>query len=618
MPKTVRKNLAVLADQRPRHPASPNAVVDLSTVDAKRTTMHNHPGSEMDRYMIALLRAQTEGRVAYRRLMGIHGGGFATSLDKAQLEVWKNNDRAKDHRPLMMVKADLDEERIILEDWDSKHNNQDEEDDGKWPSPQNNVTPAVLSPDQKYLGHTFCWHGQSPFLTWHRPLMVEFERLLQEYDPLNPGLHVSENALGAHYYDWDGWDGMTLPPFINYPTYKIKTEVFHDILQGVEGYNSYEGTIVSPLYRWFTPMQPEYQLNETFPTPMPEDSNCTTREPAIADVSGGTLFVYRWPKTDINGDPSIETCIRESMREKDYLAFCTTTHNGNSSIEHSHNLFHNRVGGDGGTMSPLQSMFDPLFLVHHSNVERQLVSWQKVWSKDRGESTPPDWLMDTRLYPWTKPDLVKKGSLSWNTDADVDQNGEAAETTTNDGTVRDWWDYKALEYEYDEYITITKPLRGGLDSVGSSKVLMTVQLPVLSSGHFDLCITDISDKEDFIDSVSLIIGNNPADSTTTTCSQCKKRSHLTVVFNVTGFVTPYDFNKFQTDPTNNISNLLVRHKGEKYTVANGDITIKSVRNKNKHMKEIRKELARRSTGTKGKRSQWNCLGASDADVIITA
>ena len=38
------------------------------------TTRHWDKG-ELDRYMIALYRYQTEGRVAYRRIMGMHGGG---------------------------------------------------------------------------------------------------------------------------------------------------------------------------------------------------------------------------------------------------------------------------------------------------------------------------------------------------------------------------------------------------------------------------------------------------------------------------------------------------------------------------------------------------------------
>ena len=53
---------------------------------------NDEDGSELDRYMIALRRLQTDkiGRVAYRRLIGMHGGGGGTS-DKefANILRWK-------------------------------------------------------------------------------------------------------------------------------------------------------------------------------------------------------------------------------------------------------------------------------------------------------------------------------------------------------------------------------------------------------------------------------------------------------------------------------------------------------------------------------------------------
>ena len=609
--KTIRKNLALLDDEIVLSNEVIPPPVNLSTDELKRKTMLEHRGSEMDRYMIALLRLQTEGRVAYRRLLGMHGGGFGTSQDKEQIKAWQDSEKKKSTRPLMMVKAELDKNQVILEDWESKHSTQDEDDNGEWPSPQQNVNPQKLEEGQEYLAHIFCWHGQSPFLSWHRPLMVEFERLLQEYDLLFPKIHDGSDALGAHYYDWDGWDGMALPPFINYPRYKLKTSVFNEKLIEVneklikvECYLDDENTIPNPLYRWFAPMLPHDQLNETFPGEL-TDKNCTTRDPAFSDISGATNFYYPFSKNDKNGEPSIETSIYNAMNEEDYLAFCTTTHNGSSSIEHGHNSFHNRIGGSDGTMSPLQSIFDPIFFLHHSNVERQFLSWQKFWMKKRWfkrrrpESSLPKWLMDTRLYPWTKPNLVKKGSLSWNTPADVDKNGNAAKNTVNDATIGDWWDYEQLEYEYDEYVPVKEPRSFRVRS-SAPKILMTIWMPVLTSGKYNLCLSN-TDSEVTIDSVSIITGNNPPGSGTTTCSRCKKRSHLTLVFDVTGFVTPFDFKNYKSKKKASedlqelvIYNLFVRHKRQEYKVSNDDITVKSVRDSTYHMKMIRRELKERA------------------------
>ena len=107
--------------------------------------------------MIAFLHLQTEGRVAYRRLVGMHGGGFRTAQDKEQIDFWKSSGKTQSSRPLMMVKVDLDKERVILEDLDTKHNTQARS-AKEWPSPQNNVKPATLKEGEEYLAHIFCWH----------------------------------------------------------------------------------------------------------------------------------------------------------------------------------------------------------------------------------------------------------------------------------------------------------------------------------------------------------------------------------------------------------------------------------------------------------------------------
>ncbi len=57
---------------------------------------------------------------------------------------------------------------------------------------------------------------------------------------------------------------------------------------------------------------------------------------------------------------------------------------------------------------------------------------------------PPNDVMDRILYPWTKPELLFKGSLSWNTASD--------EMWTTDASFRDWWNMKDLPYKYDVYL----------------------------------------------------------------------------------------------------------------------------------------------------------------------
>lgn len=81
-----------------------------------------------------------------------------------------------------------------------------------------------------------------------------------------------------------------------------------------------------------------------------------------------------------------------------------------TGIGDSHNKFHNRIGGVKsvtkgtetmdypGTMTAPNSTCDPIFWLHHSNVEWMLLQWQN-YNNRRKISMPSDWLMDVPLYP---------------------------------------------------------------------------------------------------------------------------------------------------------------------------------------------------------------------------
>ena len=55
---------------------------------------------------------------------------------------------------------------------------------------------------------------------------------------------------------------------------------------------------------------------------------------------------------------------------------CTTSH-GNS-VENIHNLVHNAVGGYGHMSDTAASAFDPIFWLHHANIDRLFSMWQAI------------------------------------------------------------------------------------------------------------------------------------------------------------------------------------------------------------------------------------------------
>ena len=172
--KWTRRNLVALWDGQP-----------WSTKEDRIANM-----AECDRIFIALHRFQTIGQISYRRLLGMHGGDGGTSCTKFH-EILE----AK-------VKKDLD-----------GHSGYGGEfpENGFWPSPVPNAPPpSKVSADEekRCFTYMFCWHAQPEFLLWYRPLMAEFERNLQEYDPKYDNVQESEkwkchkgpDAIAAPYW----------------------------------------------------------------------------------------------------------------------------------------------------------------------------------------------------------------------------------------------------------------------------------------------------------------------------------------------------------------------------------------------------------------------------------
>ncbi len=63
--------------------------------------------------------------------------------------------------------------------------------------------------------------------------------------------------------------------------------------------------------------------------------------------------------------------------ESDYTNMSCTTSRANS-VENIHNLVHNAVGGHGHMSDIATSAFDPIFWLHHTNIDRLFAMWQAI------------------------------------------------------------------------------------------------------------------------------------------------------------------------------------------------------------------------------------------------
>eukprot|EP00040_Diaphanoeca_grandis_P002053 m.20373 g.20373 ORF g.20373 m.20373 type:complete len:831 (-) comp12916_c0_seq1:104-2596(-) len=606
----VRQDMSYLFDQQDlpaegstdAKPIMP--IIDPSSLklasDTVRSDMLEIRGAECDRYIVAFHRLTSGdnvfhpkkvqhkknespfvdiedrvGRVEFRRLVGCHGGGGGTKFDRDQLKQYVESGKQLSKRPVMMAKAQFDTGVTLDADQDpgkTGHATSQQmfgtQGDNHWPNVQPNTTQELLKEDETFLGHNYCWHAQAPFFLWHRPLMLEFERLLQDYDLLFPGTHDGSNAAAAHYFKWDQWDGNALPLYLSSATYTFQTSVF-------EGFGYKKGhSISNPLYRSYAPVSSADQLEERFPSEL-NDSTCTTREPAYADPSLPHSAGCAWPlkstNTNINRpfsssqsaiakSTSVPDSVRSSILNSDWLSFCTVDHGANTeSLEFAHNKFHNRTGGKSiqpegsdGTMSTQQSPFDPIFWLHHSNIERLLMSWQRIYvpggnpeSAISPDSNPravltsddpnnKDWLWNQRMYPWLKPKFADDAKQRWwNTQPDMTADYQQSKTTVKDATFGDWWDFTQLNYEYDSYLRPLVDWGHRHMHIGRPrKVILTVKTPKGGGGDYTLMLNGHQIAEQ-----SMLTGGARG-----TCVACNKKTRMRLQFDVTHILAPNDAN----------------------------------------------------------------------------
>lgn len=112
--------------------------------------------------------------------------------------------------------------------------------------------------------------------------------------------------------------------------------------------------------------------------------------PTVTNVNGTNIRVIRHPGNP-NQLPDV-TDVQNMLSDPDFTTF-------EDDLETAHDGVHVWVGG---TMHSIPTApADPLFWMHHANVDRIWTSWQKNHSDENPSLSPPD---DT-LDPWTDTEL---------------------------------------------------------------------------------------------------------------------------------------------------------------------------------------------------------------------
>ena len=281
-------------------------------------------------------------------------------------------------------------------------------------------TPSISYYDQFVLWHreafrcTVSWkqtgnwagaaHNSPTFLPWHRQFLQLFEEMLQRMSG-NPHLSLP-------YWDW------TDPA--------STAAVFADDFMGGEGDPSQDWAVTTGPFRkgqWKITIQDPKSLLKDFTAPKPHLVRHfgalppgPVRLPTAADVSE-TLNGHRFDHSPYNGQSPLDKSFRnrlEGWREAK-PATCDSGWIVQFQTEGSpyvmHNAVHIYVGGvwevedkmSQGTMTAIYtSPNDPVFFIHHANVDRIWAAWELKGGshyKPR-DGAPYGWNATDTMWPW--------------------------------------------------------------------------------------------------------------------------------------------------------------------------------------------------------------------------
>ncbi|KAH9952079.1 photo-regulated tyrosinase [Amylocystis lapponica] len=236
----------------------------------------------------------------------------------------------------------------------------------------------------------YCTHGSVLFPTWHRPYVALFEQVLQQhainiakkYTTESSAWNLAALNLRAPYWDW-AYQVVPPPEVISLEKVKIITPTSHGQMVSVD----------NPLIRYiFKPIEPSF--------PSPASAWPTTlRYPTSAAVDA-TSDVTKLIEALNSSGPGLRKSIYNLMtRVNTWEAFSNhTPGNGGSataSLEGIHDSIHVDAGGlvnsngvshNGHMSNPAIAGFDPIFFMHHANVDRMLSLWAAI--------NPTVWVVD--------------------------------------------------------------------------------------------------------------------------------------------------------------------------------------------------------------------------------
>ncbi|KAF3903032.1 Tyrosinase [Arthrobotrys entomopaga] len=272
--------------------------------------------------------------------------------------------------------------------------------------------PYVPWPDPKETGDFntkwgYCTHRSVIFALWHRPYMLALEQTLY-YAAINiantfSGSDKTKYRNAAKQVRWPYWDWAVATPGqqSHLPKCVMTPEI--SVMQPDKNGKAVKATITNPFYG--------YKFKGT------ENSFLTK------PFAGGLEASNRRPKTSLGSsqdqitDTTMESgFITRRKKAYDLLSTNSTYNDFSNSLENIHNDVHVQIGGPGLMAYIPYAAFEPMFWLHHNNIDRFLAMWQAA---NPGEYLEPDDAvatfrrfvkpgdqddLNTPFYPWKHKD----------------------------------------------------------------------------------------------------------------------------------------------------------------------------------------------------------------------
>ncbi|KAI5925049.1 tyrosinase [Camillea tinctor] len=268
--------------------------------------------------------------------------------------------------------------------------------------------PSVTTSEAHVKG--YCVHANNLFPPWHRPYMLLFEQRIYEImineviaeQPQSRRVKYLEAANTWRLPFWDWAKNPKMPGLLCCPRVTITLE------------NEDPMIIDNPLYKFKVPTDKTMGAYGVGTLKFPDGdefleygecyatSRCPTRkerdpkgkawkEGVVHEETANTLMTQHSAVNDIDYGTAAELVYRLLTYPLDFPHFATLARDADMSsasetkvtndinLEFIHNNIHYWVGGDGGHMSQIPvATFDPVFWLHHCNIDRLFAIWQTL------------------------------------------------------------------------------------------------------------------------------------------------------------------------------------------------------------------------------------------------